>query len=326
MIFSNRLGDTIMSLPFIRGIKQHFPENKIHAVVNEGLMEWMNLIPEIDGVLPKTRKKSNSLFNNIATAKNIRKAGKFDLCFCLSDSFSTALIAFLSQIKIRIGHKTDGRSFLLTHSYTYSVERDHNTKYSMNLLEKYLRKKIEIKPYNIELKEKGGISLPEGTNLVFNINSLEKSRILPIWKAKEIISGIQQKYHFNIILIGTPNEKRSIDILINQLTVNKNVYNYAGKTTLVGLTYLLNESDVVISTDTGTAHLANMLGVKLIVLFGAGDYRKTRPQNPNNLIILNKHLPCSPCLKAECKFGEPICLTQIENVEIFNAIDKLLIE
>ena len=326
MIFSNRLGDTIMSLPFIRGIKHHFPESKIHAVVNEGLMEWMNLIPEIDGVLPKTRKKSNSLFNNIATAKNIRKAGKFDLCFCLSDSFSTALIAFLSQIKIRIGHKTDGRSFLLTHSYTYSVERDHNTKYSMNLLEKYLRKKIEIKPYDIELKEKGGISLPEGTNLVFNINSLEKSRILPIWKAKEIISGIQQNYHFNIILIGTPNEKRSIDILINQLTDNKNVYNYAGKTTLVELTYLLNESDVVISTDTGTAHLANMLGVKLIVLFGAGDYRKTRPQNPNNLIILNKHLPCSPCLKAECKFGEPICLTQIENVEIFNAIDKLLIE
>ncbi len=324
VILPNRLGDTIMSLPFIRGVKEHFPGCSIYVVVSEGLVEWMKLIPEIDGLLPKVRGKSNSFFGNIRTALNIRKAGKFDLCFCLSDSFSTALIAVFSGIKIRIGHKKEGRSFLLTHAYTYSVARDHNVNYSFNLLEQYLHRKIKAKPYVLRVKKNDEIALPEGRNLVFSIFSLGKSRIIPVWKAKEIITGIRKKYDFNIILTGTTREKGTIDQLMDQLPDQKNIYNYAGKTSLTGLTYLLRQSDILISADTGTAHLANVLGTRVIVFFGAGDYRKTRPYNPENLIVLNKHLPCSPCHKEVCKFEEPFCITRIENREVFLAMDKLL--
>lgn len=324
VIFPNRLGDTLTSLPFIQGVKINFPESKIYALISEELIELINLVPVINGSYPKIKSPFSSLVGNIQTARNIRKDRKYDLCFCLSDSFSTALIAYFARIKIRIGYKTDGRGLLLTHSYSFTGIKDHNVNYLFHLLERYLQKRIEKSPYTIKLKHKKEKILPKGKNLVFNINSLGKSRILPIWKAKEIIIGIQQNYNFNIILVGAPNEKKTIDQLMNQLPDTDNIHSYAGKTSLLELTYLLFEGDIIISTDTGTAHLANSLGTKLIVFFGAGDYRKTRPHNPKNLIVLNKHLPCSPCMKGNCKFDEPICLTQIGNKEIFSALDSLI--
>ena len=126
-------------------------------------------------------------------------------------------------------------------------------------------------------------------------------------------------------MTGAPYEKDLIDQLIAQLKRKDKVFNLAGKSSLTDLTYILFEAEVVVSTDTGTAHLANVVGANLIVFFGAGDYRKTSPFNPENLVILNKHLPCSPCLSRECKFEEPKCLTQIENKEIFDAIDSFLV-
>ena len=324
IIFSNRLGDVIMSLPFVQGVKAVYPESKIYTVIGEELIEFMELVPLIRGSYPKIKSRYMSFLGNIQTANNIRKDRKFDLCICLSDAFSAATIAYFSRIKIRIGHKKEGRSFLLTHSYKYSIKREHMVNYSFHLLESYLEKETERNPYTIELEKRNHNILPEGKNLIFNINTLGKSKILPNWRAIEMLNGIQKKYKFNIILIGTQNEKDSNDQLINQIQNKENAYNYAGKTSLVELTYLLHKADVMISTDTGSAHLANAVGTKLIVFFGSGDHRKSRPYNPENLVIINKNLPCSPCLLKDCKFEEPICLTQIENSERFVALDKLI--
>jgi len=41
VIFSNRLGDVIMSLSFIQGVKEVYPESKIYAVIGEELIEFI---------------------------------------------------------------------------------------------------------------------------------------------------------------------------------------------------------------------------------------------------------------------------------------------
>jgi lipopolysaccharide heptosyltransferase II len=324
IIFSNRLGDTVMGFPFVQGVKQAFPNSRIYAVVSKELVELMALVPEFDGVFAKVRNSYPSIVGNVQTASALRKSRKYDLCICLSDSFSTALIAFLAGIKIRIGHNTDGRGFLLSHSINYEQKKESLVFYSFNLLNKYLNKVIEPQPYRMKFTSKGQRILPEGKNLVFNINSLGKSKIIPTWKAAAMVEGLLGRYDYNIILIGAEYEFEAVGQVIEKLRDGQRVHNYAGKTDLVGLAHLLVEADLMISTDTGTAHLANAIGTKLIVLFGSGDSIKSRPFNNENLRVIDKGLPCSPCLLADCKFAEPLCLTEIENQDIFDAIDELV--
>ena len=41
VIFSNRLDDVILSLPFVQGVKAVYPESKIYAVIGEELIEFI---------------------------------------------------------------------------------------------------------------------------------------------------------------------------------------------------------------------------------------------------------------------------------------------
>ena len=103
------------------------------------------------------------------------------------------------------------------------------------------------------------------------------------------------------------------------------IQNLAGKTDLSQMVKLLKETDLMISTDSGPAHIANSLGTKLIVLFGAGDETKTRPYNLSTAEIIRlAGLPCAPCISNICKFGEPKCLTELDENIISNKALRLL--
>ena len=88
----------------------------------------------------------------------------------------------------------------------------------------------------------------------------------------------------------------------------------AGKTNLKEMVELLNSSRVMLTTDSGPAHVANALGVHTIVLFGAGNENNTAPYNKiNRQIIRLGQLPCEPCINNTCKlYGVPECLVQLD--------------
>jgi ADP-heptose:LPS heptosyltransferase len=80
------------------------------------------------------------------------------------------------------------------------------------------------------------------------------------------------------------------------------------------LVTLLASAQVMLSTDSGPAHLANALGTHTVVLFGAGNENNTAPYNADNrtIVRLNK-LSCEPCQKNVCvKYKIPQCLQQLD--------------
>jgi ADP-heptose:LPS heptosyltransferase len=102
------------------------------------------------------------------------------------------------------------------------------------------------------------------------------------------------------------------------------VVNLAGKTDMSVLSGVMKEADYMISGDSGNAHLANAHGLKLAVLWGGcGVEHETSPYMRKGLKILKKDLPCAPCWPAEnCRFGEPLCLLQLENEQVLTALDE----
>jgi ADP-heptose:LPS heptosyltransferase len=93
----------------------------------------------------------------------------------------------------------------------------------------------------------------------------------------------------------------------------------AGHTNIGQLIALLSLCDGFIGNDSGCMHLAGALGIPTVAIFGSTNPVRTGPMGPKTRVIYHK-LECSPCLARTCRFGHYHCLTQIEPVELADAM------
>jgi ADP-heptose:LPS heptosyltransferase len=191
------------------------------------------------------------------------------------------------------------------------------------LLEQFTGRKITERSVKLNAKE-----IEQHNNLVvINFNSEATSRRMPIDKGKHLISLLTNTFKTaKFIVVGAPKEKEYVDELLSNAGNDEQVKNYAGKTNLEGLCNLLASAKVVITTDSGPAHLANALGASTIVLFGAGNEHNTAPYNKQRLTILRAgKLECEPCVRNTCKlYGIPKCMQLLDEMEIVNVLSLYL--
>jgi heptosyltransferase-2 len=90
---------------------------------------------------------------------------------------------------------------------------------------------------------------------------------------------------------------------------------------LTGLTDLsqavgvLSLADVLVSNDTGPAHIAAALNRPTLVIFGPTDPRTTRPFSPRAEII-RRPPDCAPCMLRDCPIDHR-CMWAITPDEVF---------
>jgi heptosyltransferase-2 len=321
----NWLGDIIMSTSFLNALKKAYPESEIDVIIKKELSDLLNYCNDIDFIYKFSKKEHPGVKGLYAFGKSINKRKKYDLFFSLPDSFSSVLLGYFTGSKIRIGYKNEFRNLLLTNSYTKGKGL-HRTDEYLELLTKFSGKKITAPAVSLH-KELTSVVLPEGANLIFNINSEAQSRRMPVELAIELINGIKKKLKVNILLTGSGKDIPYVEELLINLTDKNSIFSYAGKTSLAQLIQLVSQADYTISTDSGVAHLSNAFSVKTIVLFGAGNELNTSPYNKTFLKIIRKEgLDCAPCLSNTCKFGAPKCLTMMESAVILSALEELQLE
>lgn len=317
----NWLGDTIMSLGFLHLLREAYPSAEISVVVKKGLEGIVALLPDIKHIYLFSKEERKGLRGVWSFGRNLKSIQKFDLFFVLPDSFSSAVMAFGSGAKKRIGFGAQGRGFLLTNSYQKPSGRHRVEEYSA-IIQLYKPDSIHTKPL---------VHLPLIANkssqpyIIINTNSESVTSRLPVKKAVELISIFQQ-YNLPVKLIGGSKEVAYVNEIFNLLPHQKDTEVLSGKTNLYELITLLQGASFVISSDSGPAHIASASGIPTVVVTGAGDERNTGPYyNKKAVTIRNGTLPCEPCVKNYCKLGPlPQCLVQLELQKVTAAADDLL--
>ncbi len=95
--------------------------------------------------------------------------------------------------------------------------------------------------------------------------------------------------------------------------MRQTAFDLVGRTSLKELAYLCSRSELMISTDTGSMHLAAAMDLPVVALFGPTAPWRTGPYGDGHSVI-RKGLSCSPCFKRRCESRE--CMLAIEVKEV----------
>jgi lipopolysaccharide heptosyltransferase II len=316
----NWLGDMVMSTAFVQAVKNEYPTSAIDLVAKKGIDFLLDYFPEYGQSFIFSKDEYKGLGGLRKFGKMIADQKKYDLFFCLPDSFSSAMMAHATAAKQRVGFKKELRSVFLTHTFT-KKKNLHRVEEYVDLLQQFTKKQLAVPPVQLKAVDGG-----KKDALVININSVAVSRRLPLAKSISIISAVRNAIPNEIILVGSKKEAEFVNEVFNTLPDKKNISNKAGKTDVPELVKLFAGSAAVLSTDSGPAHVANALGVHTVVLFGAGNENNTAPYNKNNRTIIRLgQLPCEPCVSNDCKlYGVPQCLERLDEQIIVSAVNGVL--
>jgi heptosyltransferase II len=315
----NWLGDMVMATAFVQALAQQYPAAAIDVIAKKGLDFLLDYFPPLGERYVFSKAEYKGIRGARRFGKQIGAAKHYDIVFCLPNSFSSAIMAKAVGAKQVVGYRRELRSLLLTHHYPIP-QGLHRVEEYVQLLRLFTSYLGETPPVRLMAP-----AAQKQRRLVININSEAASRRLPTEKAVSLINAVRNQTDCPIVLIGGPAEKPFVDTVYAALTNTKGIDNMAGQTTLPQLLQLLSACTVMLSTDSGPAHVANALGVHTVVLFGAGNEKNTAPFNPNKTIVRLGQLPCEPCVSNTCKkFGTPHCLTLLSEAFVTQAVINAL--
>ncbi len=332
------LGDTIHTLPLAYALKKQFPNVKIDWIVEDKASMFIVNNPLLNKVyeIPKSKwKKQNKLkafsefFNLI---KKIRQE-KYDIVLDTQQLLKSGLILGLSAGKRKITLDC-GREF----SFLFANEIIKTGRKLFDLNYHVVKRNLEFAKYLgcEDLNPK--FILPDFTNkysqkiidIVANIDKSKKTIVIApctTWKNKhweidgwiEVIKRL--KNNFNIIITASEKEKNYTSKILSKIN-DPTILDLSGKTNLADLSYLYKNANIVISPDSGSAHIAWCSGnCKILTLFFATSADRTAPFG-NGYYSLTSSMPCYPCMKKNCKKDFSCCAKSIKAEDIINFIEK----
>jgi len=310
----------VMSTAFVKAVQQHYPHAVIDVIAKKGIGFVLDQFPAHNQRFVFNKEEYKGLYGAFKFGRQIGKQKKYDIFFCLPDSISSAAMAFATGATKRLGYKKELRSLLLTDSFN-KKKNIHRVEEYVDMLQQFAGTEIAIPAVELTENERA-----KKNAVIVNINSEASSRRLPNKKAVSIIDSLRKNITGEIILVGSNKETVFVDEVYNLLESKNNITNMSGKTNLPGLLSLLASCPVMLTTDSGPAHVANALGTHTVVLFGAGNENNTAPYNKaNRSIIRLGKLPCEPCVSNTCKvYGTPECLLQLDEDIIVQEVINVL--
>ena len=351
-----------MSLPFFDTLPSCFPQSWVDIIAKESIQEVFRCHPGVRTIHPFSKSQVKGLAGLFKYGRALRKYGPYDLFITLPPSFSSALIGCGVGSGVRTGFQAEGRTLLLTHSFPkhQGIHRVHAYRHLLKDLQERLqdsrnggqgveigkkkRKKSvpwawpgEIPPddavqkitFPFSEKERQTVFLPKQVPfkyVVFNVNADAQSRRLPLEKWVALGNRLlkNKPNEIKLVFIGTPQQRPRVAEVMQALEPKEHLLDFAGKTSVRELALLLHDADAVVTNDSGPMHLANAVGAPLVTFIGAADPIETKPFNQGKTIVINKRLPCSPCVKNSCRFPTVRCLESIPVDEIYESMRAVM--
>lgn len=314
------IGDAVLLAPSIISIKNSYPDIHITVLAERRNFAVFSMISSVEKVLCYDRP--SELF--------LALQGRYDVVIDSEQWYRlSAVVARVIRAPVKIGFGTNERQRMFTHVIAY----DGSVYESSNF-------ESLIKPLGIENKSiKGDLteslvlpSLEENNaaNVLTGLVCRKFVVIFPGASIKEKRWGVDNFRRvaeelsaagYGVVVVGGRSERAAGDYICKGLGEN-----LAGQTTLQETAAIVAKASLLISGDSGILHIAALLGISTISLFGPSSVEKWAPKGEQH-IVLAKRLSCSPCSRygtiPTCPHNVR-CMTEITPEEVISAAKHLL--
>jgi lipopolysaccharide heptosyltransferase II len=313
---SNWLGDAVMSVPAVRAIKNGRPDAYVTILAPENILPVWKLIPEVDEILPLPKKSL------LAAMRAIAQQPKFDVAVLFPNSLRVALETW--PIPRKIGYRGHARAWLLNQI----VRAPRKPGPPEHHATRFLRIAADCGA-DVDLAAKiDNLAPPQTSNAKTQISVLglcpgaeygPAKRWLPE-RFAEVATAISKKSQATWILFGTKNDAAIGETIARPL--GDKCVNRIGRTTLQELIEELRNCRAILTNDTGTMHLAALLGVPSLAVFGSTEPALTRPLGTGHKVVRH-HVECSPCFLRECPIDFR-CMKEVPAQQVIDAMMSML--
>lgn len=269
------MGDVAMTVPVLKAFSLHYPEVKITVVSRPFFKPFFEDIENVTFFAIDLKERHKGLLGLIRLFSDLRKLNidaVADLHNVLRSKVVRTLFA-LSGKKVAATDKGRKEKKALTKLANKTISPtksmfDRHVKtfetlgFPLHLEKPTFPKKAILSEEIIAITGK-----KEGSWIGIAPFAQYESKVYPIDLMQEVIDQLAKNTSVKIFLFGGGNEEIK---KLNQLKNNhENVVVVAGKIKFQQELDLISNLEIMLSMDSGNAHIAAMLGVKVITLWGA---------------------------------------------------------
>jgi ADP-heptose:LPS heptosyltransferase len=129
----------------------------------------------------------------------------------------------------------------------------------------------------------------------------EATRRWSIDRFAAVGTELWRRHGGTIVILGECQERDAGKMLAQRL--DGPCLNLAGRTSLVQLGAVIAKLSVLVTNDTGPAHIAYALKTPTVTIFGRANPKRYAPLTPGPYRILVYDVPCRPCDYTVCPIG-----------------------
>lgn len=334
------IGDVVWTTPSIWAVKSSIPDSKVSVMVKDGFGGLLEADPSIERIFEVKQHRGN-LFNQAARQlsflKDIRSQ-HFDLVVDLRLGDRGAFLSLATGAPFRVTmHNIESVPFWRKYLFTHGVVPGPNV-HARGAADQSLRilRKIGIDTEDITPRLWISDSVRDRARKILideKIDGLKKwITINPFsrWPYKEwndhkwteIINWLWSEFAIPSVIVGSPEERLKAEALIQQCKAR--VYNFAGKTTLAELAYVLSLSQLHVGVDSAAPHIAATTGTPTVTIYGPSSWKDWAPVGKDHRVIL-PDMDCVPCRQKGCDgSGRSRCLEELTVHQVKSVIRKVM--
>jgi len=309
------IGDIILCTPVVRSIKKNNPNAEVYFLTKEVYCSVLDKNPNIDKVLRWEDPQDREILSQ----------QKFDAVVDLHRNLRT--------FRVRLMHwMTPFYGFSKQNLYKWLLVNTKNQKFAVDPIVNRYHRLVddmnipwdgdELDYFNVNETEMVS-SLPDQCIILVLGGTYYTKRIPEDW-IQQFLKAIDQQE--SMVLLGGPSEKEMGDRL---QASHAQVINKAGSLSLAESAAAIRKSRIVITGDTGLAHMAAAIGKPIIWLWGntVPGFGMTSPTKADIPIISKEveGLNCRPCSKLgfdQCPKGHFKCMSHVVD-EVILDLEKL---
>lgn len=334
VVLPNWVGDVVMATPILAALRSRYAKGEIVFLGRRCLREITAGGGWNDGETYWLEAGGWQAAGALRAVAQDLRARRFDLALLLTNSFRSALVAWLAGIPRRVGYARDGRSLLLTERLR--PLRRHGAYVPAPLIDAYaaLAERVGAPVSDRRLRlavtpeqEEAGARLRrhyrlEGPYAIINPGAAFGAA--KCWlpeRFAQVCERLLGELGLRSAIVGAAHEAPLMRRIRELAKVDVACCDAPG-TTLGSLKPLVRDAALLVCNDTGPRHYGNAFGTPTVTVFGPTHQEWTATGYAGE-IALQAPVPCGPCQLKRCPLDHR-CMTAVTADAVVEAARGLL--